>query len=226
MAGNAFRRIGPLLRTVVAIAAAAITLWAFGWVATRPLRREALRPGQVRLSVLHWGDKTEDEIVAKLIAEFEKQNPDIRVVRTNTGSPAQLATKLQTMLASGDPPNLFYLPFEKVVAIASNDVLEEIEPYVRRDLAAGVADCPDLDDFFPATLDAFRYDRQSRRVGSGPLVGLPKDFTCVGFYYNRNLFDQAGVPYPPKEGWTWDEFIDAARKIGRLEGCDGAEIVT
>ena len=226
MVRSSLQSTAHFCRVTLAVGAVLLTLWAFGWVATRPLRREALRPGQVRLTILHWGDKTEDEIVEKLIAEFEKQNPDIRVVRTNTGSPAQLATKLQTMLASGDPPNLFYLPFEKVAAIASNDVLEDIEPYIERDRAAHVADCPDLTDFFPATLDAFRYDPQTRRVGSGSLVGLPKDFTCVGFYYNRTLFDQAGVPYPSKHGWTWDEFIDAARKIGRLDGCHGAEVVT
>ncbi len=213
-------------RLALAGAAVLLTLGAFAWVATRPLRQEGLKPGQVQLSILHWGDKTEDAIVARLIAEFEAQNPDIRVVRTNTGSPAQLVTKLQTMLASGAPPNLFYLIFEKVAVIAAHDVLEPLEPYVARDRTAGVSDTPDLDDFFPATLDAFRYDAASGRVGRGELVGLPKDFTTVGFYYNKNLFEQAGVPYPPRDGWTWDEFLAAARRIGRLPGCYGAEVVT
>ena len=187
-----FRTIGRAARFGLAAVAVAITLWAFGWVATRPLRKERAAPGQVVLRVLHWGDKEEDRIVRDLIDAFQRQHPEIKVVRTNTGSPAQLATKLQTMLASGDPPDLFYLPFEKVAAIASHDVLEDIEPYVERDRAAGAADAPDLSDFFPATLDAFRYDPITGRVGAGRLVGLPKDFTCVGFYYNKDLFARAG----------------------------------
>lgn len=220
------QRAALAARGLIALAAAALVLFSFGWVMTRPLRTAELRAGQTRLTVLHWGDKTEDDIVRQLIDAFERQNPDIRVVRTNVGSPAQLQTKLQTMLAAGDPPDLFYLIFEKVAAFASKDVLEAIEPYLERDRATGAADTPDLADFFPATLDAFRYDPATRGVGRGALVGLPKDFTCVGFYYNRKLFDQAGVPYPPVEGWTWDDFLDAARKIGKLPDCYGAEVVT
>ncbi len=214
------------LRTLLGLAALGLVLWAFAWFLTRPIRSAPPRAGQTVLRILHWGDKTEDEIVRKLIGAFEQQNPDIQIVRTNVGSPAQLQTKLQTMLAAGEPPDLFYLIFEKVAAFASKDVLEDIEPYVSRDRAAGAPDAPDLDDFFPATLNAFRYDPQTRGVGRGTLVGLPKDFTCVGFYYNRKLFDQAGVPYPPKTGWTWDEFHAAARRIGQLPGCYGAEVVT
>lgn len=215
------------LRLALTVATVAIVFAAFAWVFTRPMRAEqALRPGQIVLRVLHWGDKGEDAIVRGMIESFEKQNPDVRVIRTNTGSPAQLATKLQTMLASGEPPDLFYLPFEKVAAIASNNVLEDIEPFVQRDVAANVKDAPDLADYFPATLNAFRYDAKTRSVGRGSLLGLPKDFTGVGFYYNKTLFDQAGVAYPSKDGWTWDEFIDAARKVGKLDGCHGAEVVT
>ena len=214
-------------RGALALATVAIVLAAFAWVLTRPWRsQQSLKPGQVALRVLHWGDKSEDAIVRDLIESFEKQNPDVKVIRSNVGSPAQLATKLQTMLASGDPPDLFYLPFEKVAAIASNNVLEDIEPFVKRDAAAGVKDAPDLADYFPATLNAFRYDPATRSVGRGTLVGLPKDFTGVGFYYNKTLFDKAGVPHPSKDGWTWDEFLDAARKIGKLDGCHGAEVVT
>ncbi|MFO0837700.1 MAG: extracellular solute-binding protein [Phycisphaerae bacterium] len=217
-------RLVQSLRWLLGLVAAGLVLFSFLWVITRPLRQQARRGDQIELRILHWGDKQEDQIVAGLVAAFEAQNHDIRVIRTNTGSPAQLATKLQTMLASGDPPDLFYLPFEKVAAIASKDVLEDVEPYVQRDRAAGI-DAPDLEDFFPATLAAFRYDPRTRSVGGGTLVGLPKDFTCVGFYYNKKLFDQAGVPYPPDD-WTWDQFIDAARKIGKLNGCYGAEVVT
>ncbi len=226
MLGNALQLVARLARWLLAIAAVFVTLGSFAWVATRPLRNAPLRADQVQLRVLHWGDKEEDRIVERLVRDFERLNPDVRVVRTNTGSAAQLATKLQTMLASGDPPDLFYLPFEKAAAIASKEVLEDIEPWVQRDRAGGVADAPDLDDFFPATLAAFRYDAQTRTMGRGTLVGLPKDFTCVGFYYNRDLFDLAGVPYPSPAGWTWDEFHAAAQKIGRLPDCYGAELVT
>jgi multiple sugar transport system permease protein/multiple sugar transport system substrate-binding protein len=72
-------------------------------------------------------------------------------------------------------------------------------------------------------LDAYRFDGE--RVGAGPLYGLPKDFTTIGFYYNKDLFRRAGVP-EPADDWTWEEFLHAARAIGALEDCTGAEFVT
>jgi len=218
------RKIGFGVRILLAIAAAGIALFSFFWVGTRPLRGAHAGPGQVQLTVLHWGDKNEDQIVADLIAEFESLNPDIDVVRTNTGSPAQLATKLQTMMAAGEPPDLFYLESERVADLASKQLLADVEQYIRADQAAGVTDGVDLSDYFPAVVEAFRYDGQ--QVGRGELVGLPKDFTTVGFYYNRDLFRRAGVPEPSPDGWTWDEFLAAARAIGRLPDCYGAEFVT
>lgn len=210
----------------LALLAGALILGSFGWVLSRPLRSAAPREGQVTLRILHWGDKQEDAIVGELIARFVQQNPGVRVQRSNTGSLGQLSTKLQTMLASGDPPDLFYLDFTKIAEIAAHDVLEDIGPYIERDQAAGADDALNLADFFQATLDAFRFDFETQRVGSGRLFGLAKDFTCVGFYYNKTLFDRAGVPHPSPDGWTWDEFIAAARAIGRLEGCYGGEFVT
>ena len=42
---------------------------------------------------------------------------------------------------------------------------------------------------------------------------LPKDtapFACV--YYNKDLFDAAGLPYP-KDDWDWDEFLNVAQQL-------------
>jgi len=219
-----FERFGRVARFALGVVAALLAIGSFAWVLTRPLRQERAREGRVTLTILHWGDKNEDEIVAGLVREFEQLNRDIRVIRTNIGSPAQLATKLQTMLSAGDPPDLFYLESERVADLGSKGLLADVEAFIRVDEQAGVADRIDLNDFFPTVVEAFRYD--GHRVGRGPLLGLPKDFTTVGFYYNKHLLARAGVPLPPKDGWTWDEFLAAARAIGKLPGCYGADFVT
>ncbi|MFB9330034.1 extracellular solute-binding protein [Paenibacillus aurantiacus] len=46
----------------------------------------------------------------------------------------------------------------------------------------------------------------------GNLYGIPAGFTTRVVYYNKKLFDAANVPYP-KDGWTWDDFKDAAKKL-------------
>ncbi len=215
-----------MLLVVVSIG---LVAWAFAHVLTRPIRSEGVRADQTVLTVLHWGDKNEDAIVAGLVREFMERNPDIHVQRTNIGSPAQLATKLQTMLAAGDPPDVFYLESERLADFADKGLLADMDALIRADTrrrSAGEAvDAPvDLSDFFTPVVEAFRFD--GGRVGQGPLYGLPKDFTPVGFYYNKDLFRRAGVPLPDRDGWTWEQFHTAAREIGKLPGCYGADFVT
>lgn len=211
---------------MLGVASALIALICVIWVATRPLRSERARAGQVQLTVLHWGDKNEDAIVAGLCADFESlpENRDIRILRINLGQASAVATKLQTMMAAGDPPDVFYLEAERVADFASKGLLADIDQFIAQDAAGPPGDRVDLSDFFTAVVNCFRFD--GRQVGRGTLVGLPKDFTTVGFYYNKDLFRRAGVPFPSKEGWTWEEFIEAARKIGKLPGCYGADFVT
>jgi multiple sugar transport system substrate-binding protein len=40
-------------------------------------------------------------------------------------------------------------------------------------------------------------------------------------YYNKNLFDQAGVAYP-QAGWSWDDFLKAAQALTKDTNGDGA----
>lgn len=219
-------RIAALIRGVLAFAALALVLWAFVWVATRAWRQARQHTGQVELRVLHWGDKNEDAIVASIVADFERLNPDIRILRINPGQSALVATKIQTMVAAGDPPDVFYLDYPKVADFASKGLLADVEALIAQDRRDRAQDQINLDDYFPAVLNCFRYDHKARRIGAGTLYGMPKDFTTVGFYYNKDLFRRAGLPEPQADGWTWDEFITAARKIAELPGCYGADFAT
>ncbi|MDZ4831018.1 MAG: extracellular solute-binding protein, partial [Phycisphaerae bacterium] len=154
---------------------------------------------------------------------FEAANPGVRVRRINPGDSAGFYTKLQTMLAAGDPPDLFYVGSERVASFASLGIMEPLESYIAADDAAHDPDRLVLDDFWPATVNAFRYD--GTLVGSGTLYGIPKDFTTVGFYINKDLFAKAGVPLPPVD-WTWDDYLTAARGLAKLDGITGSEFVT
>ena len=69
----------------------------------------------------------------------------------------------------------------------------------------------DLGDFDPAVIETYRTEGQG-------LVGLPLQAWPFVLYYNRDLFDQAGLPYPPQEfgalyeGRPWD--LDALADLG------------
>lgn len=220
-------RLGRALRILIGCVAAGLLIFSFGWVLQRPFRKAKVAAGQTQLTIIHWGDKNEDHIVAKLVEDFESQpeNAGIRILRINPGQADKVNTKLQTMFAAGDPPDMFYLGYEKVADLAQKDLLADIEELIQKDTSAG-RNTIHLSDFFPAVIRSFRYDDATQRIGTGKLVALPKDFTPVGFYYNKKLFKKAGVPEPSPNGWTWDEFVTAARAIGKLENCYGADFVT
>ncbi|MEC8558562.1 MAG: extracellular solute-binding protein [Planctomycetota bacterium] len=210
------RSLTGFIQTLVILVAIGLTLWAFARVAVREFQR--IRGGgadSVELVVMHWaggGGQQEDRIVEDSLREFERRNPGITVRRIHPGDSGQYFTKLQTMMASGDPPDVFYMDFSRMPAFVGAGQLAELDGLVQ------------VDDYFQPTVDAFRWD--GVRQGSGPLYGVPKDFTTLGFYYNKSLFDRAGIDYP-SDDWTWDDFITAARAIGSLdEGTTGAEIVT
>lgn len=225
MLRNLGRTLTFLARWTLAIAALLLLGWAVVRVATRPWRVAVQRGGKVELRVMHWaggGGQKEDQIVADLIAAFEARHPHIKVTRINPGDAASFFTKLQTMMAAGDPPDVFYMGWERLSSFASQELLLPIEPLIAADEAAG-RETLHPEDFFPATLDCFRFD--GVRTGRGTLYGIPKDFTTIGFYYNKTLFDRAGIPYPTDD-WTWDDFIAAARRLAQLEGITGAEFVT
>ncbi len=213
---------------VVAFAACALALivWSFMRVGSRELSRLLRANDGTELVVLHWsgeGGPEEDEIVERSLRAFEAAHPGVRVRRINPGDAASFYTKLQTMLASGDPPDVFYVGAERVASFAAMGLMAKLDGMLAADEVANDPSRLHLDDLYPATVEAFRYD--GKDIGRGDLYGIPKDFTTVGFYINATLFAKAGIPLP-KPDWTWDDFIATARTLGTLEGITGTEFVT
>ncbi len=203
------------LRILLTLAAGLAVVWSFIHVGTRTLRQWGADRFDQRteLTVLHWGDNAETDIVASLVEAFEAENPDIRVNRIHA---SDYDAKLNTMFAAGGPPDLFYLGSGQLPKMAGMGLLEPLDERIAADARA--AETPWLDAFFPVLIDAFRYDGQ--RIGAGPLYGIPKDFTTMVMYINLDLFHRAGVA-PPYNGWTWEEFDDAMRKIAQLTDPSG-----
>jgi len=130
-----------------------------------------------------------------IIAAFEAENPGITI--EVDGAPfADYFTLLQTDVISGDAPDVFELNYENFVTYAANEVLLDLTDLISEDLP-----------YYPRALEAFQYE--------GKQLGLPETFSTVLLYYNKDLFDQAGVDYPTTE-WTWDDALEAAIAINAL----------
>lgn len=70
----------------------------------------------------------------------------------------------------------------------------------------------DLNRFEPEALDAVRAATQMEE-----LVGIPYTRHFSALYYNKDIFDKFAVPYP-KDGMTWDDAYELAKKLTRSEG--------
>lgn len=220
------RLLARLGRHVLVGASLVLVVASFLWVSSRPFRSERGPQDKTTVTIMHWSGEAgseEDAIVQNLVEDFEAQHPDIRVHRINPGSAGFFYTKLQTMMAAGTPPDLFYVGAESLANFAKSGLLEPLDGFLEQDFMEQHPQALDLDEFYQAPVAGYRFDGE--RTGSGPLYGIPKDFTTIGFYYNRNLFAAAELP-EPRADWTWDDFIHAAREIGTLPGCTGAEFVT
>src|SRR5262249_21065650 len=159
------------IRYLLALASLLIVAWAFVDVSTRIVghwQDEHKRP--ITLTILHWGDKVEDQIVQSLCDRYMRENPQVQITRINGG--ADYRGKLKTMFAAGTPPDLFYLGVDMMPQLAPLNVIRPIDDLIEADRKAGGFEW--FGDFYPVILDAFRYDAATGLAGKGKLQGLPK----------------------------------------------------
>ena len=105
--------------------------------------------------------------------------------------------KLQTSLAGGDAPDVFAMDGPLFPDYQSRDVLLDLKPFIDRD----GYDLTQLAD--QAVADFTTPDGQ---------FGLPRDLNVVALYYNKAMFDAAGIPYPD-ETWDWAKLNDVAKQL-------------
>ena len=132
-----------------------------------------------------WGSKSEVEIIKPLLSDFEKQNPDIRVDFMHI--PQNYFQKIHLLFASNTAPDVIFINNLYLPVYAN--FLEEF---------------PKRPEYYPQASEALSYN--------GKLYAIPRDVSNLVIFYNKNLFDKKGVPYP-HDGWTMEDFLLAARQL-------------
>lgn len=153
---------------------------------------------QVTITYAYWGIPEEVEAQEKIIAAFHAQNDHIRIESEYVSSAAEFPTTLLTRIAGGNAPDVFYAGEAWVQPYASKGVLLDLLPIAQED---GFS----FDDFWPGVLDPIGYNE-------GHVWAMPKDCTPMMVYYNKGLFDKAGVPYPTAD-WTFEEYRETLKKL-------------
>jgi len=126
----------------------------------------------------------------QMFEEFEKSYPQYKVVYEPIVE--QYPQKMLMMMRSGTAPDVFYVDSSYAQQWIKSGNLLPLDDFL---------DAEDRKDFIPAFLDLFTVNES--------LYAIPKDFSVLGLFYNREIFEKANTT-PPE---TWDELLLAARKI-------------
>ena len=166
----------------------------------------ACTPGrQDCVRVVSWADYRELALEQEVVDSLRARHPGIPVCLESLEGSGIYREKILTSIAGGTPPGVFLLDGIDAPAFIESGVLLDIAPYLPR---VGVR----IGAFNPLLTELF---------APAPHVwAIPKGFTPMVIYYNRTVFDAAGVPYP-RPGWTWDQFRAAARALTRDTDGDG-----
>jgi multiple sugar transport system substrate-binding protein len=143
-----------------------------------------------------WGSVDEIATLKPLLAEFQRQNPDVPITLIHI--PDEYPHKLRLMAAGGALPDVMFIENQTLAGFAAKGVMQDLGNRLKTDKTLHDG------DFFPASLAALRW--QDR------LYAIPRDVSNLVIYYNQDLFDASGVPYPAAN-WTYEDMVAAAKRL-------------
>ena len=152
----------------------------------------------VEIHYAYWASM--DDYYEQCKADFEASHPGITIVLEHT-SWGEYWTKLEAAATGGSVADVFHMNGVNINKYADGGVLLPLDEYI-----AGSE--IDLANYPEAMNEMYNYD--------GTQYGIAMDYDTIGLWYNKALFDKAGVAYPTSD-WTWDDLTAAAAAITGIE---------
>ncbi|MEM6724302.1 MAG: ABC transporter substrate-binding protein [Bacteroidota bacterium] len=155
----------------------------------------------VRLS--SWvSSPSETALFEETLEDFRQNYPEVPFKYEPI--PGNYSEKIQLMLGTYTAPDLFYLKGITAPSYMNFGILRDLTPSVEADTSF------DRDDFYPFLIDAFAKE--------GKLYGIPKDWNPYVLFYNKKLFQEAGIDTLPT---NWEELRQVARQLTKDLNGDG-----
>ena len=158
----------------------------------------AQEPATGSVSFMVFGDLAELAAYQELVAAFEADQPGVDVELIHIPSLVDYRQRLGADFAAGAPADIVLINYRRYAALAAIGLLEPLGPYLRESALI------DETDFYREAIEPFRW--------RGELMCIPQNLSSLAVYYNKALFDAAGLPYPADD-WTWDDFLATAKAL-------------
>ncbi len=165
---------------------------------------QAASSGKTTIKVMSFFAYDTPEVETAVVAAFEKKYPDIKVDFESVAF-SDIFLKYKTLIAGNTPPDVMSMNFDQAYSFASLGALEPLDSWIKSTNL-------DTSIYFPATLDMFKVD--------GVQYSMPGTFSDVVLFYNKDLFDAAGLQYPNKN-WTAQDLKTAALTLTKDTNGDG-----
>ncbi len=172
-------------------------------VATPPATEEGTRVIRVGTGDSGEGLTPHQEIIAL----YEDENPDV-LVQLEAVAGRDYYTRLLTQLSAGAAPDIMQIGDDAVPSFVEKDAFIPLENYLPANFDPSI--------YLPGLLEPGQID--------GVQYLLPKDYSPLAVYYNKDIFDEAGIDYP-KDGWTWNDMLDIALELTQdIDGDNAPDI--
>ena len=163
-------------------------------------------PGEpTTVSVWVSGDPEETQAFVDVTDAFEASQEAIDIDLVVIAERDDLIARLSTSVAGGEPPDVFLMNYRYLGQFEAKGALEPVGPYLDG------SEVLSADEFYPEAMTVFQSD--------GLQTCMPQNVSSLVLYFNRDLFEAAGVEPPPAQGWAWNDMVAAATEL--TEDADG-----
>jgi multiple sugar transport system substrate-binding protein len=150
----------------------------------------------------------------EMIKQFEEQNPNIKIKLTQIPQ-EEIDQRLTTMIASGNVPDVWSANWANSGFAGYNQMgaLLDLTPYIEKD---------------PASIEGIPQEILDIYTIEGKNYGLPMLSIGSFLFYNKDLYDEAGLEYPTTDwedtSWSWDKMVENAVALSNNTGNPDTQI--
>lgn len=152
------------------------------------------------------GDPVEKAAYDKLVARFEELHDQVTVELIHIPSLGDYRRRMMSDFLTGTPADVTLINYRRYAQFAAKRLLEPLGPYLDQ------SNVLHAEDFYPQALEPYYWN--------DTLMCVPQGLSGLMVYYNKKLFDEAGVAYP-SDDWTWEQFLATAQALTKDSDSDG-----
>ncbi len=162
--------------------------------------------GSGNISFMVFGDPAELAAYQTLVDAFHAKHPEIKMELIHIPGQSDYRKRLAADLTAGTPADVVLINYRRYAPFAALGALTPLDDYLAK------SELISKDDFYSESFDPFIYE--------GQLMCIPQNLSSLVVYYNKELFDQANIPYPAAD-WTWEDFLATAQALTKDANGDG-----